>query len=407
MRRLTIIICGLILTILCAGLLVFTLVDRREKSFPDGSVIRIEKIAYGHQEHFELGGPLEKLKKAVTEFWRRRYPPRGPIYGGAMSTWWDNTLTHSNEPALYIYVSRRKPGQGYQNASARAAQLVDADGCVYAPTQSGGWDDGTVSATIPGANGMRYSVGWFRFEAFPRREKKFRFELFNDPTNLAWPPPKTSPLRFEISNPAPATPAAEWTAEPLPITRIQDKLAITLAKITVQPNQFGYGFGAVKQKGVDAHYSFLEDGTPSSNWLAKDAELYDSSGNFVSGQYVNPPCLCPREPAWKLVVKFFGTEESRAASNTSWTLPGLAVPAPGEYLVLNRTNDLQGVAVKAGVFGGRGDFTYSNCIALAAKRLDKPLDNNSTSIVSWPNSSPGSTAKPTFDLHTKSPHLAI
>lgn len=409
MRRLIIVISGIILAFLCVGLVVFSLTNRREKAFPDGSVIRIEKVAFGHQEHFELGTALDKLKGFVERFWRAKFGPVQTFFPGHSSWWnnsvWNNSVMHSNEPALYIYVSRRKTGQGYQNVNARTAQLIDADGCIYTPTQSGGWNDGL---NIQATNGMGYSVGWFRFEAFPRRDRRFRLLLYEDPANWTWPQPKAKPLEFTVANPAPPPKAAGCVAEPLPITHTQDNLAITLASLAIKSNQFGlYGFEAMNPKILEARYSFKEDGRPSSNWVAKDAELYDSSGNFASGNFVSPQCLCLREAAWKLVVKFYGNEDARAASNATWKLPGLAIPAAGQHIALDRTNSLQGVSVRLAAFGGSGDFTYSNNLALTAKVLEKPLDYNSTSIISWPSSGPFQTTHATFDLHTKSPHLVL
>jgi hypothetical protein len=404
MRRVIIIFCGLVLIAAIVGFVLIRQGGGREKPLPDGSFIRIEKVAFDKEEHFRLGGGLQKVKDAVTEFWRAHISHSPSPMGAGTSSWYMNTATHSNQPALYIYISRREPGKGYRSVDAQTAQLIDEDGCGFAPTQSGGWDDGKIT-TPSGPGGMRYSVGWFRFEAFPRRDQKFRFILHAD--NFGSQPASTHPgsVEFTVENPAPPPPAANWSVEPLPITRTWDKVSFALTHVKVETfGRSDYWSGHT----MEPQYKLTEDGKPSTNWQAVSTELYDISGNFVAEQYSPLQSLCPREAAWKLSVRFFGSEKSGSASNAVWTLRGLAVPGPGVSTPINQSNILQGVLVTAGAFGGSGDFTYSNCIALKAGPSETEAANR-TSAVSWPNSWLGkrSVTKPTFSLHTKTPHLVV
>jgi hypothetical protein len=404
MRRVIIIFCGIVLIAAIVGIVLIWQGGAREKPLPDGSLIRIEKVAFGKEEHFTLGGRLQKVKDAVEEFWRAHISHSPPAMGAGMSSWYMNTVMHTNQPALYIYISRRDPGKGYRSVDAQTAELIDEDGCGFASTQSGGWDDGKIAAPS-GPGGMRYSVGWFRFEAFPRRDKKFRFILHAD--NYGSQPSSTPPgsVEFTVENPAPPPPAANWSVEPLPITRTWDKVSFALTSVNVEnTRQFGYWDGNV----IEPHYKITADGRASTNWQAVSTELYDISGNFVAEQYGPMRCLCPREPAWKLSVRFFGSEKSGSASNAVWILRGLAVPGPGVSIPINQSNILQGVLVTACAFGGPGDFAYSNGVALKAAVADTNRACQ-TAPLAWPRNWTGkrSVAKPSFSLLTKAQHLSV
>ena len=409
MRRFLLILGGLLLLALCLGSLIFWQSNRREKRLPDDSIIRIEKVAYSHEEHIALGGPFEKLKNTLLKFWRAKFPRSGPPAGGGMSSWWMNTITHSNEPALYIYISRRASGKGYRSVDAQMSQVIDEDGCVFSATQSGGFDDGLLSTTRSAGGGTGYSVGWFRFEAFPRHDKRFRFRVYDTTSSFGSPDSKAGLVEFSIANPALPPKMADWPVEPLPITQKQGNVSFILAKVAIATNNIGFPRPDSSMKYLSTTFQTIESGQPSTNWQALYKELYDSSGDFVTQQYAPLSLLCQRESAWKLRVKFFGSEKSRAASNAVWTLTNLAVTAPGEFTVINQTRDLQGVPVNIGTFGGSGDFTYSNAIALHGESHGGRIENDSSTIVSWPKNWNGkrSVQKPTFSLQTRKPHLAV
>ena len=152
-----------------------------------------------------LGGRFAQLLQKMPLFVRKYFSKTGIRTGGG-STWNMVSLAHTNDKALYVYVSRRDGVSGkYRNVAADTAQLIDSHGCVLEDTVAGGWDDGLLPTPTGSPRGPQGSVGWFRFEAFPRRESSFRIRLYErnrragDPesvaefviANLAAPPPKT------------------------------------------------------------------------------------------------------------------------------------------------------------------------------------------------------------------------
>jgi hypothetical protein len=409
MRRLIIIIC--LIAVFAAALAIFIVlkIGSREKAMSDSSLIRVEKVAFGKEEHIALGGPLQKIKNALIEFWRSKISRGGfaPSFTGS-SAWYQNMVTHTNEPALYIYISRRQPGQGYRSVDAGTARLIDQDGCSFFPTQSGGWDDGILT-TPSSPSGMNYSVGWFRFEAFPRRDKSFRLVIDDDRRGARATIGKGGSVEFTIANPAPAPTNADWTIQTLPIAQTHGNVSFILTNAVSRTNLAGPRNSKYLVKSLTTDFDFIEDGVHSTNWLAVDSELYDISGNFLLRNFNSTAALCPREPAWKLRVKFFGSENSHTASNAVWTISGVNVPEPGKYAELDQSRELQGVRIKVGAFGGAGDFTYSNCVVLHNAPLDNSVKRNSATVISWPGNWTGSNSiqKPTFGLKTRKPHLAL
>jgi hypothetical protein len=274
---------------------------------------------------------------------------------------------------------------------------------VFLPTQAGGEDDGRLAAapraTARPRMGSGYSVGWFRFEAFPRHESKFRLRVFADDTNQV--------AEFMVANPAPPPVAARWVAQPLPITNSMGDVSFSLTQLNVKTNATSHKY--LGNHGIPVHlvpkYQTTEGGQPSTNWQALENELYDSSGNFASGMYGDLSCLSPREAAWKLRVKFFASESSHAASNTTWTLPGLTVPEHGKFVLLQTARDLQGVPIKAIAFAGAGDFIYSNNIPTPIPAADVPQGESSLNT-SWNNNGSGASSE-IHTVHGLIPHLLL
>jgi hypothetical protein len=289
---------------------------------------------------------------------------KGVTYAGS-SSWNNNTVIHTNEDALYICVTRRAADTGdYADVGMRQVVLVDEHGCEFVPTRAGGEDDGRLVGRGSGG----YSVEWFRFEAFPRHERNFRLRFCDfQPTNI--------PAGLTLHNPAPLPQIKHWKTESLPISKSNGDLTFILTSAKIRTNDLPQASWYASSRMTDFKYEVREVGQISSNWEALDTELYDSSGNFASSLPMGR-ILCPQESAWKLRVRFFGSEQSRSVSNVSWTLRGLAVPAPGEFVNLGQSNVLQGVEVKAMFFAGPGNFNYSNGDASRGSPLNVQSNEN-------------------------------
>lgn len=361
-----------ITALLTAGLILLAVRQKhnRDHKLPDHSVLRVEKISSGKRAPFKIGGWLQELKeqlqKRLPKNWSSRLFKPAPL--AANSSWYMNGVVHTNNDALWIWLTRRDPVSGnYQNVDIGAAELLDAHGCPFGATQLGGSDDGRLPPATGIRRGAQGSVEWLLFEAFPRHEKSFRLRLYDWQhkflTDFSVPNPACTPMR-----------ASNWAVQSFPITKPFKDATFILTGVKIRTRDAGFwaqllnGLSYDGQAfGIEPIFKFLEGGRPSTAWQALDMELYDSSGNFASKlNDRESPFLCPHEPAWKLRVKFFGSDESRSASNVAWTVRAIKVSGLGEFIPLDAAESLEGVRVKALALAGPGSVTYSNDLPIKA-----------------------------------------
>jgi hypothetical protein len=142
-----------------------------------------------------------------------------------------------------------------------------------------------------------------------------------------------SEQKFVIPNPALKS-FTKWTAEPLPATKADDDVSVTLTKLAAgadmpgQRNQDDADDAA--NKGVQAVFHVERNGKPVSNWQPVSVETSDATGNHANGgisqnnwQDNNDTVayqygLWPDEPAWKLKFEF--SQQSNFADNELWTV---------------------------------------------------------------------------------------
>jgi hypothetical protein len=202
-------------------------------------------------------------------------------------------------------------------------------------------------------------------EAFPRRQGKFVVRVQENSNNGQ----EMSDQKFVISNPARRL-FTKWTAEPLPATKEDEDLSVTLTKLvfgadtTYQRNQDNPDDPV--NKGVQAVFHVQRNSKTASNWQPVSVVTTDATGNHVNGscntQWNGDEGtttyqwgLWSDEPAWK--IKFEFSQQSDFAGNELWTVQNIPLQ-PGRqqdfynYARNSRTNaivaetDLNGVHLK-------------------------------------------------------------
>jgi len=204
------------------------------------------------------------------------------------------------------------------------------------------------------------------FSAFPHRQGKFLVGIQEQGNGGQ----EMSDKKFVISNPARGS-SMKWTAEPVPATKEDDDLSVTLTKLTAganmpyQRNQDNLDDPV--NKGVEAVFHVERNGKPVSNWQPVSVETADATGNHIGGgisqnnwqdnndTVIYQYGLWPDEPGWK--VKFEFSQQSDFADSELWTVQNLPLQ-PGRQRDFNtnarnsRTNapvaetDLNGVHLK-------------------------------------------------------------
>jgi hypothetical protein len=170
------------------------------------------------------------------------------------------------------------------------------------------------------------------FSAFPRRQGKFLLGVQQQGNGGQ----EMAEQKFSISNPA-RGPFTKWMAEPLPATKEDDDVSVTLTKLVAgadmpyQRNQDNPDDAA--NQGVQAVFHVERNGKPVSNWQPVSVETTDATGNHVSGgisqnnwqdnndTVIYQYGLWPDEPAWK--IKFEFSQQSDFADNELWTVQNI------------------------------------------------------------------------------------
>jgi hypothetical protein len=266
-----------------------------------------------------------------------------------------NGVFNTAAATLVVWVRQERDPQPYANFQY---YLYDAAGsaCV----QSAGMN------YVGGNRQQSNMVVGIQFPAFPRRQGKFVLRVEENGNGGQ----EMADKKFTIRNPAHG-PFPDWTAEPLPATKSEDDLSVTLTKLV---------FGAdtpynrdqddpddALNKGVQATFNISQNGKPATNWQPMQVETSDATGNHVNG-YCNSQWqgdddvatyqfgLWSDEPAWKLRFNF--VKQSGYSDNETWSVQNIPLE-PGRqqdfYNFLNQRNntntafaetDLNGVHLK-------------------------------------------------------------
>jgi hypothetical protein len=166
----------------------------------DGSEIRLEAVTVGPR-HWFLGG--SRWQRLVGQ---RVQPPQAGRYTGAP----DSLMFWISGSALL------------QMRGQPSAVIYDEHGCSLGPGWPRRWQAETRAAP--------YAYGWLIAHT-PPQPKLLTFQLQQDSL-----PNGTVPLaEFAVTNPVRAR-YPEWKPEPLPATRRDGDLAITLVGLEVLPN---------------------------------------------------------------------------------------------------------------------------------------------------------------------------
>ncbi len=238
-------------------------------------------------------------------------------------------------------------------------EASDASGNQYHSFQYYAYDKaGTACVQTYGRNysGGRQGNGVVavQFDAFPRRQGKF-YVRGQEQSNSGQ---EMSDQKFVVSNPTRGS-SAKWTADPLPSTKNDDDVAVTLTKLVAgadmpyQRNQDNADDAA--NKGVQAAFHIERNGKPVANWQAVSVDTTDATGNHVNGGiYQNnwqdnagtvsyQYGLWPDEPAWK--IKFEFSQQSDFAANELWQVPNVpVVPGRQQEMYNYNNNGRQGSA---------------------------------------------------------------
>ena len=231
----------------------------------DGTILRLEKIDYGKRQPSQLDAWRDGLQSVIDHLpaWLSRNLPNLRWTG----SWSGGELPAPDDDALNISLTRQD-ARSAQNIDTGLywAEILDEHGCHFIAARAGGMTH-HQNSPVPG-----YEVGWFAFQAFPRRQAQFRVRLYDRQQKFVG--------ELLVPNPTPAS-AAAWKVEPLPITRRAGDLAFTLESLKLNGSRT-YSDHLEPPPLIAPRFSISENGKPTKEWEAVQTELFDSTGNKPS-----------------------------------------------------------------------------------------------------------------------------
>jgi hypothetical protein len=436
MRRLrTIALVSAVVLAIVAGIVIALRQPGTEVKLADGSILRVEKVAFGKRESVTVtaGSMWKRLKDSMAAHLPKSLASRIVSTSSTNKSNWRGTFStpHSNLSTLNVWLTRHNASTGsYLSVDVRNAEIVDEDGCVFGATTYGGEDNGVLPAPTPAARpasasgffgtgttgitlgnpGMRSSVTWFCFEVFPRRDKLFKLRFYDEQRKLL--------AEFMAPNPGPVPPAVP--AAPLvPVSATNGPITFTLTAAGMRTNpptrvvvgNMGPADSLLRDTMLSNYreawfkLQVTEVGVVSEDWEPVTMELTDGSGNLAPVRAGVPVPLCPREPVWKLAVNFASRAGSSIASNSMWTLTNIVIPAPGTAKSLEGGFELQELSFRLVAIGGPGSFKYQNGVVVEATPL--PGGGGVRGVGGGGGSSTSSTSQSSQTLRSPTPHVAV
>ncbi|MBS0201878.1 MAG: hypothetical protein JSS49_03200 [Planctomycetes bacterium] len=141
-----------------------------------------------------------------------------------------------------------------------------------------------------------------------------------------------------------------WQPDPLPATRTDQDLKVTLTAIKYTANRDG-GIN------VQPQLEILRDGQPTDrNHWSVGYDLIDPLGNASNTWKCE---LSTQEPAWKLAATLYQTKDGDLRPEEHLKLPLRTVPAPKNFLPLSERHSVNGASVSLIGLVGRGPVIFT------------------------------------------------
>lgn len=243
------------------------------------------------------------------------------------------------------------------------ASVLDEHGCTSRQA--------TGNFSSMGSRGTSVVNGW-SFSAFPRRGRTLRLRLMQPGPDYS----RSTPVgEFTVPNPAPG-PYPQWTPEPLPATRRDGGLAVTLTRVlTDLPQEAAGASGPMRLRPLRpgeetwtrTTFRIEENGRASGRWYPVGLTVSDATsstwqpGAYSYGGSVGAEAqphfafegsLWPDERAWRLRYEF--SRKSGFAPDELWTVRDVPVPRKGQRVPLGQSTPLGGTTLRLKAIAGPG-----------------------------------------------------
>jgi hypothetical protein len=327
--------------VLCGAVMLVSPGGRASQQLPDSSLLTLEAVTYGAQHRFIDGSRWQQaLYPVLPDSIRKRLPV-------------DRVATES--PGTLVLWTRRRAavrGQALAEPFWRArVEAVDEQGHTaetgYLCFRPAFWN-------VPVADVVE---GW-ALPVFPRRGRMVGVRFSMRSADGRWIPA----AEFRVPNPSPG-PHPTWKPDPLPATKRDGDLAVTLTELMVGRRDMG-PLQSGKETWTHTTFRFSEHGHANPAWEESGFVITDASGNTClrtqnlfqtrlpdGERFSFRGAAWPEESAWKLKLSFIRTSGFSPAE--LWTVRDLPVPGLRASRRMNRRVSLQGVTLSLLSVSGR------------------------------------------------------
>ncbi len=307
---------ALLLAVVALGVRAWRLREARQITLATGQRVELLGVRKAN-EHFTTERPWEK--------YARKYVPSRWL------TWIPDTVSgqiSSGEQSITVYVRVSDPGGVASSSPPWSRYYVETDeGFRFNPMGS--------IASFGGGPGGQVVYGLI-LNAHPRRQPDFMMCFTDNQGTIIG--------RLRVPNPI-RGPFSEWQAEPLPISKTNGPVIMTLESYDLTGGEsWRYVKPKWKLSALDPAWEHAKAGFVT---------VSDVTGNEGS-------CLAPTERAWKLSTLVHRQRDEDFGPEERFALTNLAVPGPGELSDLACTGICAGVTVRFQALAGAGTLYFTN-----------------------------------------------
>jgi len=354
----------------------------------DGRVVEMLGYSFGKKHELRVRKPVQNLGDFLALFRQAPLIRAVDTDRDALLLWVriPSQIQTTRVPSTDTYLAYAKGANGYSYPSS----MVN-----YVPVKY------HVGIPFNTFQMLRLSGGGFKLQqeevvaipltCYPQRESRFTVDLAQYGGRQALG-------TFHITNPNPARPAS-FTADPLPATRREKDLKVTLDSITPVPGRTYVlpdgstvlrsearapkeGIPLLGEEGrqqVTLSYSY--QGQPTLSWKITELTAFDAMGNRTQEIAPTPRWSCRKyvppssgEP-YKIKVGIQKTWGSLYEADERWIVNDLPLPTQGKPMPINMDLSRDGLHLKVVRVYGMGGKNFSPDLALIQIKVEADVAN--------------------------------
>lgn len=306
-----------------------------EVEMKDGTILRIEQVSVGPKHVFTHHWSPEGLMS----FWDRRSQHV-------------NYATQPNEIAIWM-TRHDKSGRPLDFEWWQESVAIDAAGESHSDRRPVNFAAGRLGTATPGVRPLRADrvkhSSWLVYSSFPKfrvKDGRFRLHVKDTKGDIV--------AEIDLQYP-PAAIVPDWQPEPLPITKSNGNLSVTLKSIKAEHNEWTHNGRDMRAWTFSSEQTTAWNGEPAPHWEMQSMWLSDALGNSSTGF---GGLLSPKEPAWKLRLRMFKTVQSRFEESEKQLVTQFAQPAAAAQTNFTDSIKLNGTQITLASVGGSGKTDY-------------------------------------------------